>query len=496
VPEISTNKRINDFLAGQGKLLINNEWRTALSGKTFDTPNPTTGQLLATVADGQSEDVDLAVAAARAAFEGEWSSLTPSQRSKYLWRIGDLIEENAETLAELESLDNGKPKLQAQFVDVAVSADLFRYMAGWCTKIEGNTLTLSTPYAPGAQFHAYTLREALGVVGLIIPWNFPLMMCAWKLAPALACGNTAVLKPAEQTPLSALFLGELLIEAGLPAGVVNIVTGHGETAGAPLAAHQDVDKVSFTGSTEVGKLVLNAAKGNLKKVTLELGGKAPNIIFADANLPAAIEGAANAIFFNQGQVCCAGSRLYIEDAAYDEVVAGLSGIAGAIKVGDGREADTVMGPLVSAEQLARVSSFVSGGLADGATASAGGSQIDGPGFFFQPTVLTSTRPDMDVVREEIFGPVVVADRFSSVDEIVATANDSIYGLSAGVWTQDISKAHRVVKRLQAGTVWINCFNILDASLPFGGYKQSGWGREFGHEVLNAYTQTKSVVAMI
>jgi phenylacetaldehyde dehydrogenase len=496
VPEISTNKRINDFLAGQGKLLINNEWRTALSGKTFDTPNPTTGQLLATVADGQSEDVDLAVAAARAAFEGEWSSLTPSQRSKYLWRIGDLIEENAETLAELESLDNGKPKLQAQFVDVAVSADLFRYMAGWCTKLEGNTLTLSTPYAPGAQFHAYTLREALGVVGLIIPWNFPLMMCAWKLAPALACGNTAVLKPAEQTPLSALFLGELLIEAGLPAGVVNIVTGHGETAGAPLAAHQDVDKVSFTGSTEVGKLVLNAAKGNLKKVTLELGGKAPNIIFADANLPAAIEGAANAIFFNQGQVCCAGSRLYIEDAAYDEVVAGLSGIAGAIKVGDGREADTVMGPLVSAEQLARVSSFVSGGLADGATASAGGSQIDGPGFFFQPTVLTSTRPDMDVVREEIFGPVVVADRFSSVDEIVATANDSIYGLSAGVWTQDISKAHRVVKRLQAGTVWINCFNILDASLPFGGYKQSGWGREFGHEVLNAYTQTKSVVAMI
>jgi phenylacetaldehyde dehydrogenase len=496
VPEISTNKRINDFLATRGKLFINNEWRDALSGKTFDTPNPTTGQVLATVADGQAEDIDLAVAAARAAFEGEWSSLTPSQRAKYLWRIGDLIEEHAETLAELESLDNGKPKLQAQFVDVAVSADLFRYMAGWCTKIEGNTLTLSTPYAPGAQFHAYTLREALGVCGLIIPWNFPLMMCAWKLAPALACGNTAVLKPAEQTPLTALYLAELLVEAGLPAGVVNIVTGQGETAGAPLAAHLDVDKVSFTGSTEVGKLVLNAAKGNLKKVTLELGGKAPNIIFADANLPAAIEGAANAIFFNQGQVCCAGSRLYIEDAAYDEVVAGLSGIAGAIKVGDGREADTVMGPLVSAEQLARVSGFVSGGLSDGATASAGGNKIDGPGFFFQPTVLTSTRPDMDVVREEIFGPVVVADRFSSVDDIVRTANDSIYGLSAGIWTSDISKAHRVVKRLQAGTVWINCFNILDASLPFGGYKQSGWGREFGHEVLNSYTQTKSVVAMI
>jgi phenylacetaldehyde dehydrogenase len=496
VPEISTNKRINDFLAGEGKLLINNEWRAALSGKTFDTPNPTTGRTLATVADAQAEDVDLAVAAARAAYAGEWSALTPSQRSRVLWRVADLIEEHAETLAELESLDNGKPKLQAQFVDVAVSADVFRYMAGWCTKLEGNTMTLSTPYAPGATFHAYTLREPLGVVGLIIPWNFPLMMCAWKLAPALACGNTTVLKPAEQTPLTALYLGELLIEAGLPAGVVNILTGAGETAGAPLAAHDDVDKVSFTGSTEVGKLIVNAARGNLKKVTLELGGKAPNIIFADANVQAAIEGAANAIFFNQGQVCCAGSRLYVEAPIYDEVIAGLSAIAGGIKVGDGREADTVMGPLVSAEQLDRVSGFVNGGLADGAVASAGGDRIGSEGFFFQPTVLTSTRPDMAVVREEIFGPVVVADKFDSVEQIVGTANDSIYGLSAGLWTSDVSKAHRVAKQLQAGTVWINCFNILDASLPFGGYKQSGWGREFGHEVLEAYTQTKSVVAMI
>jgi phenylacetaldehyde dehydrogenase len=496
VPDISTNKRINDFLATEGKLFINNEWRTALSGKTFDTPNPTTGQVLATVADGQAEDVDAAVAAARAAYQGEWSRLTGAARAKVLWKVGDLIEEHAETLAELDSLDNGKPKLQAQFVDVAFSADYFRYMAGWCTKIEGATMDLSVPYAPGAEFHAYTRRESLGVTGLIVPWNFPLMMCAWKLAPALAAGNTAVLKPAEQTPLSALYLAELLAEAGLPAGVVNVVTGQGETAGAPLAAHSGVDKVSFTGSTEVGKLILGAARGNLKKVTLELGGKAPNIIFADADLPSAIEGAANAIFFNQGQVCCAGSRLYVEADVYDEVVAGLSAIAGAIKVGDGREADTVMGPLVSAEQLARVSGMVSGGIAAGATASAGGNAIAGDGFFYQPTVLTATRPDMDVVREEIFGPVVVAQKFDSVDEVVAAANDTVYGLSAGLWTKDVSRAHRVAKQLQAGTVWINCFNVLDSSLPFGGYKQSGWGREFGAEGLNAYTQTKSVVAMI
>ncbi len=448
------------------------------------------------MADGQAEDIDAAVAAARIAYAGEWSSLTPSQRAKILWRLADLIEDHAETLAELESLDNGKPKLQAQFVDVAVSADVFRYMAGWCTKLEGNTMTLSTPYAPGATFHAYTLRESLGVVGLIIPWNFPLMMCAWKMAPALACGNTVVLKPAEQTPLSALYLAELLEQAGLPAGVANIVTGQGETAGAPLAAHPGVDKIAFTGSTEVGKLILTAARGNLKKVSLELGGKAPNVIFADADIPAAIEGAANAIFFNQGQVCCAGSRLYVQDEAYDQVVEGLSNIARGIKVGDGRAPDTVMGPLVSAEQLARVSGFVSGGLADGATAAAGGAGIAGDGYFYAPTVLTNTRPDMAVVREEIFGPVVVADRFTDADDIVRTANDSIYGLSAGIWTSDISKAHRMAKALQAGTVWINCFNILDASLPFGGYKQSGWGREFGHEVLEAYTQTKSVVALI
>ena len=494
--ETGTNKRVADFLAAPGGLFIGGRRRPALSGATFDTPNPATGAVLATVAEGRAEDVDLAVAAARAAFDGPWSALTPSQRGKILWRIGDLITDHAAELAEIESLDNGKPKLQAQFADVAVAAELFHYMAGWATKIEGTTLTLSTPYAPGAQFHAYTLREPLGVVGQIIPWNFPLMMAAWKLAPALATGNTVVLKPAEQTPLSVLYLADLLVEAGVPDGVVNIVTGYGETAGAALAAHPGVDKVAFTGSTEVGKLILRAAEGNLKKVSLELGGKAPNVVFADADIDAAIQGAADAIFFNQGQVCCAGSRLYVQGPAYDDVIAGVAEIARTIKVGDGLDPGTQMGPLVSAEQLARVSGYVTGGLADGATAAAGGTAPGGAGFYYPPTVLTDTRPDMAVVREEIFGPVVVADRFDDPGEIAARANDSIYGLSAGIWTRDVSKAHRFARSIQAGTVWINCFNILDASLPFGGYKQSGWGREMGHEVLDAYTQTKSVVTLL
>jgi len=494
---ISTDKRANDFLAVEGRLFIGGQRRTALGGKTFDTLNPATGRRLATVAEGQAEDIDAAVAAARAAFDGPWSSLTPSQRGKVLWKIGDLIEEHGETLAEIESLDNGKPKLQALVVDVAAAAEIFHYMAGWCTKLEGNTIQLSTPYAPGAVFHAYTLREPIGVVGQITPWNFPLMMAGWKLAPALACGNTVVLKPAEQTPLSALYLADLMEAAGLPAGVANIITGFGESAGAALAAHPDVDKIAFTGSTEVGKLIVDAARGNLKKVTLELGGKAPNIVFADADVELAVRGAADAIFFNQGQVCCSGPRLYVEGDAYDDVVAGVAEIAGAMKIGDGLDADTEMGPLVSAEQLDRVAGYVASGVAEGAVVAAGGSGLDDrSGYFYRPTVLTDTHPGMAVVREEIFGPVLVADRFDDPNEVVQSANDTIYGLSAGIWTKDVSKAHRMAKAMQAGTVWINCFNILDAALPFGGYKQSGWGREMGHEVLDAYTQTKSVVTLI
>jgi phenylacetaldehyde dehydrogenase len=494
----SSSKRVADFLATQRDLFIGGQWVPAVSGRTFNTPNPATGQTLATVAEADTADVDRAVSAARTAFEsGPWATtMTPAQRGRILWRVGDLILEHAEELAELESLDNGKPRLQAQFADVAIAADIFHYMAGWSTKLEGSTLSLSVPYAPGAEFHAYTLREPVGVVGQIIPWNFPLMMASWKLAPALACGNTCVLKPAEQTPLTALYLAELLVQAGLPDGVVNVLPGFGATAGAAIAAHPQVDKVAFTGSTEVGKLILQAAGGNLKKVTLELGGKAPNIVFADADLDLAVKGAADAIFFNQGQVCCAGSRLYVESAIYDDVVAGVSEIARNLKVGDGTDPSTEMGPLVSAEQLDRVSNLVQSGLEAGASAAAGGTRRDGAGYFYEPTVLTQTRPDMRVVNEEIFGPVLVTDSFDTPENLVAKANDTIYGLSGGIWTRDVSKAHRFAKSVKAGTVWVNCFNILDSGLPFGGYKQSGWGREMGHEVLDAYTQTKSVVVRL
>ena len=393
----------------------------------------------------------------------------------------------------MESLDNGKPVGVAKAADVPLSADLFHYMAGWVTKIEGNTIPISVPYAPGAQFHAFTMREPVGVVGQIIPWNFPLLMAAWKLGPALATGNCVVLKPAEQTPLTALRLGEIIQEAGMPDGVVNIVTGMGETAGASLAAHDDVDKVAFTGSTEVGKMIVAAAAGNLKKVTLELGGKSPNIIFKDtADLEATIAGAASAIFFNHGQCCCAGSRLYVEKDIFDDVVAGVSAAAEAIKLGPGLADVTEMGPLVSDEQLNRVTGYMNSGKESGATCVTGGTRRGDKGYFVSPTVITDTRDDMSIVREEIFGPVVVADPFDDAEEIIARSNDSAYGLAAGIWTRDISKAHRTAARLRAGTVWVNTYNIFDAALPFGGYKQSGWGREMGHEVLNLYTETKAI----
>ncbi|HTZ23914.1 MAG TPA: aldehyde dehydrogenase family protein, partial [Streptosporangiaceae bacterium] len=409
---------------------------------------------------------------------------------------GDLILEHTDELAQLESLDNGKPFVVAQAADVPLAADLFHYMAGWATKIEGNSIDISVPYMPGANFHAYTRREAIGVVGQIIPWNFPLLMAAWKLGPALAVGCTVVLKPAEQTPLTALRLAELIAEAGVPDGVVNVVPGYGETAGAALAAHPDVDKVAFTGSTEVGKLIVQAAGAtNLKKLTLELGGKSPNIVFDDADA-AAVEGAANAIFFNHGQCCVAGSRLFVQQSRFDEVVDGVSEIAKSLKIGSGMDPSTQMGPLVSAEQLSRVTGFLESGRADGATAVTGGGRFGDKGYFVEPTVLTNTTPNMKVVREEIFGPVVVAAPFSDLDEIAAVANDTEYGLGAGIWTRDIGKAHAMAKKLRAGTVWINCYNVFDASLPFGGYKQSGWGREMGHEVLNNYTEVKSVVAQL
>lgn len=495
--EISLDQGVKSFISSPRKMLIDGNWISAVSNKTFPTFDPATGDILAHVAEGDKEDVDLAVKAARKAFEsGPWPKLTPSERGRLIWKLADILEAHLEEFAQLETLDNGKPIAVARAADIPLAVDLFRYMAGWATKIEGTTIPISVPYTPGTRYLALTLREPVGVVAQIIPWNFPLLMAAWKLGPALAAGCTVVLKPAEQTPLSALRLGELICEAGFPNGVVNIVPGLGETAGAALAAHPCVDKVAFTGSTEVGKIILRAAAGNLKKVSLELGGKSPNIIFKDANLDLAVPGAASAIFFNHGQCCSAGSRLYVEQAIFDKVVEGISAEAKRIQVGPGLNPNTNMGPLVSEEQLTKVCGYIESGFSEGAKAVVGGHKRGERGYFVEPTVLVNTTPNMKVVREEIFGPVVVAIPFRATEEVVSAANDSTYGLAAGIWTQDISRAHRIASELHAGTVWINCYNIFDAALPFGGYKESGWGREMGREVLELYTEVKAVCTSI
>src|SRR5215218_10052198 len=473
------------------QLFIDGQWVDAESGKTFTTPNPATGQTLAEVAEADKADVDKAVAAARRAYEGKWSKMSARDRGRLLYKLAQLIEENSKELAALETADNGKPIRESQYVDLPQVIENFEYFAGFATKIEGETIPV-----PGQMFN-YTLREPLGVCGQIIPWNFPLMMAAWKLAPALAAGNTIVLKPAEQTPVGAMELASLIQEAGFPEGVVNVVPGYGETAGAALASHPGIDKVAFTGSTEVGKIIAKAAADNLTKVSLELGGKAPNIVFADSDLDQAVAGAMMGIFYNQGQVCCAGSRLFVEESVKDDFLDRLSTKAAKIAVGDPMDKATQMGPQVSEEQLNRIKGYVDIAREEGATVLAGGQspQLEGAfqkGYFFTPTIFSEVTNNMRVAQEEIFGPVVSVITFKDEDDLIKEANDTIYGLSAGIWTRDITRAHRFAKEIKAGVVWINTFNMFNAASPFGGYKQSGYGREMGRHALDLYTQVKSV----
>ncbi len=491
LPEV--HPLLKEFLSRKvHKLLIDGQQADAASGKTFATTNPATGEVLGTVAEGDAADIDRAVAAARKALEGPWGKMTPADREKVLHKVADLLEARAEAFAQLDTLDNGKPIREAKSGDLPLSVGLFRYYGGWPTKITGDTTPVSVPYYPGAKFLQYTVREPIGVVGAIIPWNFPLLMAAERLAPILACGNTVVLKPAEQTPLSALWLGELLLEAGVPAGVVNVVPGLGPTAGAAIAKHMGIDKVTFTGSTEVGREIVKASAGNMKRVTMELGGKSPNIIFADADMEAAARGIFAGIFYNQGQACSAGSRVFIERPAYDKLVAAVAERAGKIKQGNGLDPKCGMGPLVSKEQRERVLSLVEKGKKEGAKLLAGGAAQPGAGYFFQPTVFGDVKDDMTIAREEIFGPVVCLFPFDSVDEVIDRANSTDYGLVAAVWTKDVKKAHLAAQRLKAGVVWINCYQFVDAAAPWGGVKQSGYGREKGPYAIENYTSVKSV----
>jgi aldehyde dehydrogenase (NAD+) len=475
------------------KLLINNRWVASVSGKTFPTINPATGEEICQVAEADAADVNLAVKAARAAFDAKapWRRMSAADRGRLLNKLADLIEKHADELAKLESLDNGKPYAVALAADLPLTIACYRYYAGWADKVQGKTIPM------GGDYFCYTRHEPVGVVGQIIPWNFPILMQAWKLAPALATGNTVVMKPAEQTPLTALRVAELIAEAGFPDGVVNMLPGYGPTAGATIARHMDVDKVAFTGSTEVGHLIMEAAaQTNLKRVTLELGGKSPNIVFADADMDAAIEGSHFGLFFNQGQCCCAGSRVFVEEKAYDEFVDRSAARANARVVGDPFDAKTEQGPQVDDVQFEKVMGYIESGKQEGARLVAGGNRAGDRGYFVEPTVFADVRDNMKIAEEEIFGPVMSIIKFKDIDEVTDRANKTMYGLAGAVWTRDISKALAIANNVRAGTMWVNCYDVFDAAAPFGGFKQSGIGRELGEYGLQQYTEVKTVTVKL
>ena len=476
-------------LSSGGRMLIGSDWREAQSGKRFKTLNPATGDTLLEVAEGDAPDVDLAVQAARRAFEGPWGKMSASERGRLLWRLGDLINAKASDLAQLETLDTGKPIWESSKIDIPLTVDVFYYFAGAATKLEGDTIPVSGPYLN------YTVREPLGVVGLIVPWNFPLLLAARKVAPALAAGNTVILKPAEETPLTALRLGELALEAGIPPGVLNVVPGFGPTAGGALVAHAGVSGVAFTGETTTGRLIMQNAARSLKKVSLELGGKSPNIVFADADQEAAARGTVFGIFYNKGEVCTAGSRLFVERGVHDSMLEKVIDRAQKYPQGDPLDPKTRVGAQTSEAQIEKISRYVEIGKKEGAKLVLGGEPArvgNGRGYFWKPTIFDQVTNTMTIAREEIFGPVLSVISFDDFDRALEEANDSFYGLSAAVWTRDIKKAHRAARMLQAGTVWINTYNMYDAASPYGGYKGSGFGRESGMTGLDFYTQTKSV----
>ena len=475
----------------QTKLLIDGRWRDSVSGKTFETINPATEEVITEVAEADAADVDLAVKAARKAFEsGPWRKMDARDRGRCLYRLADLIEDDIDALAELETLDNGKPLAEARGTDLPMVVDCLRYYAGWADKIHGETIPIR-----GRNF-CYTRREPVGVAGQIIPWNFPMLMVSWKWGPALAAGCTIVMKPAEQTPLTALRMGELALEAGIPEGVINLVPGYGPGAGSSLVDHPGVDKIAFTGSTEVGKIIMKNAASSLKRVTLELGGKSPNIVFEDADLGAAVDGAMLGLYLNQGQCCCAGTRLLVQGSAYDEMVDRLAEKSAARVVGDPFDPGTEQGPQVDREQFEKILGYIEAGKAQGARCVAGGERHGDVGYFIKPTVFADVRDEMTIATDEIFGPVMQILKFDDVDEVVRRANTTDYGLAAAVWTRDITKAHTIAERIRAGTVWVNCYDVIDAAAPFGGFKSSGIGRELGARGIDNYIEHKTVTVAL